>query len=59
MTVPGSLSEKLGMAKTLEGLKCFIPRIFLAAAGMASMVVRVDEGSSWRKVGRWQWSGLS
>lgn len=41
------------------GLKCFIPLIFLAAAGSASTVVSDDDGSNWRRVSSWQWSGLS
>lgn len=36
------------------GLKCFIPLIFLAAAGSARMVVSDDDGSSWRRVASWQ-----
>ncbi len=36
-----------------------MPLIFLAAAGMASMLVRVDAGFTCRRVGSWQWSGLS
>lgn len=42
-----------------DGLKCFIALIFLAAAGSASMEVSDDDGSNWRKVASWQWSGLS
>jgi hypothetical protein len=50
----GFRSEYIGSACTLEGLKCFMRRIFLAAAGAATMVVMITEGSSWRRVASWQ-----
>ena len=59
ITVLDFLSEKAGSAWTLEGSKCFIAFILLAAAGSARIVVSLDEGSSCRRVGSWQWSGLS
>ena len=46
----GLRSEYIGSACTLEGSKCFMSRIFLAAAGAAKMVVRVAEGFNWRSV---------
>jgi hypothetical protein len=39
---------------TISGLKNLKPRIFLAAAGSARMVVMGDVGSNWRKVASWQ-----
>lgn len=55
----GFRSEYGERAWICVGLKCFIPLIFLAAAGSARMVVSDDEGSNWRRVPSWQWSGLS
>ena len=51
--------EKTGKVRTLEGSKYFHPRILLAAAGTAKIMVSRNEGSSWRSVASWQWSGLS
>ena len=52
--VLGFLSEKIGSAWTLEGSKCFIALILLAAAGSARIVVIVDVGFNCRRVGSWQ-----
>lgn len=39
-------SEYVGREWTCEGLKYFIPRILLAAAGSAKMVVTGEDGSN-------------
>ena len=45
-TDSGRLSEYMGRARTFDALKYFQPRIFLAAAGWARMVVCRRDGSS-------------
>jgi len=57
--VSGAESEKVVKASTRSGSKYFHPRIFLAAAGSARMMVFARPGGSWRRVASWQWSGLS
>lgn len=54
MIEPGLRSEKIGNACTVDGSKCFMSRIFLAASGAAKMAVRVLEGFNWRSVASWQ-----
>ena len=54
MIESGLRSEYIGSACTVDGSKCFMSHIFLAAAGAARMVVRVLEGSNWRSVASWQ-----
>lgn len=43
----------------MDGWKCFMPLIFLAAAGSARTVVMGEVGSNWRSVASWQWSGFT
>lgn len=50
MIESGFLGENSRNEWTLEGSKNLKPRIFLAAAGSANIVVIGDVGSNWRKV---------
>ncbi len=54
MMESGFFGENSRSAWTLPGLKNLKPRILLAAAGSAKIVVIGDVGSNWRKVASWQ-----